>query len=100
MGVDIPTTIQLFGKQIGYVHFRDIRGTAENFTETFHDNGQTDMAAAMRALVATGFNGPLRPDHVPQMVGEDDGEPGYTMLGRLFAYGYIRGLMHGCQAKI
>jgi mannonate dehydratase len=28
------------------------------------------------------------------MVGEDDGEPGYTMLGRLFAFGYIRGLMH------
>jgi mannonate dehydratase len=27
------------------------------------------------------------------MVGEDDGEPGYTMLGRLFAYGYIRGLL-------
>ena len=41
-----------------------------------------------------GFDGPMRPDHVPQMIGEDDGEPGYTMLGRLFAYGYIRGLMH------
>ncbi|MCA9064039.1 MAG: mannonate dehydratase, partial [Planctomycetaceae bacterium] len=37
--------------------------------------------------------GPLRPDHVPQLEGEDDGEPGYTMLGRLFAYGYIRGLL-------
>ncbi len=28
------------------------------------------------------------------LVGEDDGEPGYTMLGRLFAFGYMRGLMH------
>jgi mannonate dehydratase len=45
-------------------------------------------------LVEVGFDGPMRPDHVPQMVGEEDGEPGYTMLGRLFAYGYIRGLMH------
>lgn len=99
MGVDIPATINLLGKHIGYVHFRDIRGTAENFTETFHDNGQTDMAAAMRALFAVGFEGPLRPDHVPQMVGEDDGEPGYTMLGRLFAYGYIRGLMHGSRTE-
>ena len=23
--------------------------------------------------------------------------PGYTMLGRLFAYGYIRGLIHGTE---
>ena len=52
------------------------------------------MAAAMRAYREIGFDGPMRPDHVPQMVGEDDGEPGYTMLGRLFAFGYIRGLMH------
>jgi len=94
MGVDIPATIRLLGKHIAYVHFRDVKGAPERFAETFHDNGPTDMAAAMRALVEVGFDGPMRPDHVPQMVGEDDGEPGYTMLGRLFAYGYIRGLMH------
>ena len=33
----------------------------------------------------------------PQMIGEDDGEPGYTMLGRLFAFGYIRGMMHATE---
>ena len=99
MGADIPSTIRLFGSQIGYVHFRDIRGTPECFTETFHDNGQTDMVAAMRALQEVGFAGALRPDHVPQLVGEDDGEPGYTMLGRLFAYGYIRGLMQATQVS-
>lgn len=94
MGVDIPTTIRRLGPHIQYVHFRDVRGTREAFAETFHDNGPTDMAAAMRAYREVGFAGPMRPDHVPQMVGEDDGEPGYTMLGRLFAFGYIRGLMH------
>ncbi|MEZ6091276.1 MAG: mannonate dehydratase [Pirellulaceae bacterium] len=100
MGVDIPQTIRRLGKHIQYVHFRDVRGTAEAFTETFHDNGPTDMAAAITALRDIGFNGPIRPDHVPQLEGEDDGEPGYTMLGRLFAYGYIRGLLHGTgQAK-
>jgi mannonate dehydratase len=31
------------------------------------------------------------------LIGEDDGEPGYTMLGRLFAYGYIRGLMDATE---
>ena len=55
------------------------------------------MAAAMDALAEVGFDGPIRPDHVPQLEGEFDGEPGYTMLGRLFAFGYIRGLMHGIE---
>ena len=94
MNVDIPATIHRLGPLIRYVHFRDVRGTPQSFTETFHDNGPTDMASAMRAFREIGFDGPLRPDHVPQLVGEEDGEAGYTMLGRLFAYGYIRGLMH------
>jgi mannonate dehydratase len=93
MGVDIPAAIRRLGPHIRYVHFRDIRGDRANFVETFHDNGQTDMVAAMRAYREIGFEGPLRPDHVPQLAGEEDGEPGYTMLGRLFAFGYIRGLM-------
>lgn len=99
MGCDIPSSIRRLGKQIKYVHFRDVRGTREKFVETFHDNGPTDMAAAMRAYRDIGFCGPMRPDHVPQLYGEDDGEPGYTMLGRLFAYGYMRGLMHAVQQE-
>jgi mannonate dehydratase len=95
MGVDIPATIRRLGKHIQYVHFRDAEGTAESFVETFHDCGPTDMAEAIRAYRDIGYCGPLRPDHVPQLVGEEDGEPGYTMLGRLFAFGYIRGLLHG-----
>jgi mannonate dehydratase len=98
MNVDIPATIRRFGDQIAYVHFRDVRGTPQSFAETFHDNGPTDMVAAMRALQETGFRGPLRPDHVPQLVGEDDGEPGYTILGRLFAWGYLRALMQATVA--
>ena len=93
MNVDIPATIRRLGPWIRYVHFRDVRGTPQDFAETFHDNGPTDMAAAMRAYQEIGFAGAMRPDHVPQLLGEDDGEPGYTMLGRLFAWGYMRGLM-------
>jgi mannonate dehydratase len=93
MGVDIPATIRRLGDHIAYVHFRDVRGTAESFVESWQDNGQTDMVAAMEAYREVGFDGPVRPDHVPMMAGEEDGEPGYTMLGRLFAFGYIRGLM-------
>ncbi len=95
MGVNIPDTIRRLGKHIKYVHFRDAEGSAESFAETFHDCGPTDMAAAIRAYREIGYCGPIRPDHVPQLFGEEDGEPGYTMLGRLFAFGYIRGLLHG-----
>ena len=99
MGVDIPATIRRLGSHIQYVHFRDVKGNRESFLETFHDNGPTDMAEAMRAYHEIGFQGPIRPDHVPQYFGEDDGEPGYTMLGRLFAYGYIRGLMQATEKR-
>jgi mannonate dehydratase len=97
MGVDIPATIQRLGSSIRYVHFRDVRGTREHFMETFHDNGPTDMVAAMAAYRDAGFNGPMRPDHVPQLVGEEKGETGYTMMGRLFAYGYMRALMQATE---
>lgn len=74
------------------MHVRDVRGTPEHFIETFHDEGPTDMFAAMQAYQAVGFDGVMRPDHVPVLAGET-GEAGYTMLGRLFAVGYMRGLI-------
>jgi mannonate dehydratase len=98
MGVDIPASIRRLGSHIRYVHFRDVRGSGPAaFVETFHDNGPTNMVAAMAAYRDIGFTGPMRPDHVPQLDGEEDGEPGYTMMGRLFAYGYMRGLMQAVQ---
>lgn len=98
MGVDIASTIRRLGSHIRYVHFRDIRGTSSRFVETFHDEGQTDMVAAMRAYRDIGFEGAIRPDHVPQLSGEEEGEAGYTTLGRLFAVGYMRGLMQAVGA--
>ena len=80
--------------RIPFVHFRDIRGTVEQFQETFHDDGQTDMAECFRAYADIGFDGVMRPDHVPTLEGESNDRPGYHMLGRLFAIGYIRGLEH------
>jgi len=97
MGIDLVDAIHRLGSHISYVHFRDVRGTAESFAETFHDNGPTDMPAVVRALRVANYSGPIRPDHVPQLVGEDEGEPGYTMLGRLFAFGYIRGLLQATE---
>ncbi|EPR75456.1 Mannonate dehydratase [Leifsonia rubra CMS 76R] len=93
--VSIPQLIREFGTaKIPFVHFRDVKGTVADFRETFHDNGQTDMAECLRAYHDIGFAGVMRPDHVPTMEGEANTRPGYEMLGRLFAIGYIRGLEH------
>ncbi|MBN1372977.1 MAG: mannonate dehydratase [Anaerolineaceae bacterium] len=91
---DLPGVIRHFGKQgkIFFAHFRDVRGTPEKFVETFHDEGKTDMLAAMRAYKDIGFEGVLRPDHVPTMEGDSNDNPSYSSVGRLFAIGYIKGL--------
>ncbi|MBB6647769.1 mannonate dehydratase [Halobellus ruber] len=98
MGVDIPKQIQHFGDRIKFVHFRDVDGDADHFVETWHDDGPTDMLAAMRAYQDIGFEGPMRPDHVPTMAGENNSNPGYHTKGRLFAIGYIRGLLEQADA--
>jgi mannonate dehydratase len=94
MAPDLPATIRHFGRQgkIFFVHLRDVRGTPERFQETFQDDGPTDMLACLRAYREVGFEGVLRPDHVPTMAGEDNSNPGYEAMGRLFAIGYIKGL--------
>jgi mannonate dehydratase len=91
---DLPALIRDLGRAraIKFVHFRDVRGTPEHFVETFHDDGPTDMLECLRAYHDVGYEGVLRPDHVPTLFGESNAKPGYAVLGRLFAVGYIRGL--------
>ncbi len=97
MGADIPQVIREFKDRLHFAHFRDIRGTAEDFVETFHEEGMTDMAAAMRAYAEIGYDGPVRPDHVPTLAGEDNSSPSYGVLGNLYAVGYMKGLAEAVQ---
>jgi mannonate dehydratase len=98
---DLPSVIRHFGNQgkIFFVHFRDVRGTPEKFVETFHDDGKTDMLACMKAYRDIGFDGVLRPDHVPTMEGDSNENAGYSAIGRLFAVGYIKGLRQAVYAE-
>lgn len=98
MGEDLADTIREFAKKIYLVHFRNIRGTPERFCETFHDNGELPMAQLMKLYIENGINVPIRVDHVPTMAGEKSTLPGYDALGRLFAIGYLKGILDGCQA--
>lgn len=95
MGEDICRVIDDFSRQdkLFFVHFRDISGNRHRFHETFHDNGRTDMARVVRAYQTAGFHGPVRVDHVPTMAGEKNDRPGYSSIGRLYAIGYLKGLL-------
>jgi mannonate dehydratase len=99
LGKNVAELVRRFHSRIHYAHFRDVRGTVPHFVETFHDDGQQNMAEIMRAYRDIGFTGPMRPDHVPKLDGEEGLADGYTMLGRLFAVGYLRGLMHAAGSE-
>lgn len=97
---DLPAVIRHFGaEKIFFVHLRDVRGTVDKFEETWHDDGPTDLRACLRAYREVGFEGVLRPDHVPTVEGDSNDRPGYSLYGRLFAIGYIRGLQEAVYAE-
>jgi mannonate dehydratase len=97
--------------RIPFIHWRDVAGTAENFHEVFHDEGPTDMGALLQSYHDAGIDAYIRVDHVPAMAGEHvadsgliqaGGKPssntmavGYETMGRLFAIGYLKGLLEG-----
>jgi mannonate dehydratase len=98
MGADLPRWIRHFAGQhrLFFLHLRDVRGTANRFEEVFHDQAAGELLQTLRTCHEVGFAGPLRCDHVPTLAGEDNQQPGYGTLGRLFADGYILGLLDAC----
>lgn len=96
MGEDLESAISELKNKIFFVHFRNVRGNKFNFRETFHDNGEIDMAAALRLYKKycpdNAKNIPIRVDHVPTLAGEESRVSGYDALGRLFAIGYLKGI--------
>lgn len=98
---DLPNAIRTLGRddKIFFVHFRDVQGTPKKFHETWHDAGQTNMLACMKAYRDIGFEGVLRPDHVPTVEGDNNENAGYSSFGRLYAIGYIRGLRQAVYAE-
>ena len=58
------------------------------------------MAAMIRLYAESGIDVPIRVDHVPTLVGEQANVPGYDALGRLFAIGYLKGLLEGVAQHV
>jgi mannonate dehydratase len=80
-------------KKVFYIHARNLKGTRDHFVETFQDDGAIDFGEMFQTYYDNGFRGPLRPDHDPILDGEVNVRPGYGVLGKIFAVGYIKGIM-------
>lgn len=83
--------IRYFGsrKKIFFVHFRNIRGGYLKFEEAFPDEGDIDMAKAMRTYDEVGYNGLLVTDHVPH----SSLDSSWGHQAHAFSIGYIKGLI-------
>lgn len=94
--VDVVEAIHRLGSRgkIFFAHCRDTKGTLPTFTEVFMDEGDTDMLATVKAFRAVGFDGLIRADHTPWVVGENQ----YAHRGFAYQIGYMRGLAHTADA--
>jgi len=99
MGEDVKALIEEFKHKINFIHIRDVEGSPENFRETFHDNGPTDMVEMLKKYQEMNIDVPIRSDHVPTMFGEGNSHAGYGMKGNLFGIGYMKGIMEALKIK-
>ena len=95
-GEGILEALDHFGREgrILYVHMRDVQGCAEDFTECFIDEGNSDVAVVLKKLKEVGFHGFILDDHVPCMVNDS----AWGHRGRAFATGYIAGILAALDA--
>lgn len=75
-------------KRIHMVHFRDVQGTIEKFSECYLGEGRYDPAKIMKALSDNGYAGLVLDDHVPFLT--NDTRWGHT--SRAYTYGYLKAL--------
>ncbi|MBE6754690.1 MAG: mannonate dehydratase, partial [Ruminococcaceae bacterium] len=93
---DIPAMIREFGGmgRIHFAHLRNIRHTSQkDFHETAHPSccGDLDMYEIVRALVESGFDGYIRPDH-GRTIWDEKARPGYGLYDRALGATYLLGL--------
>ncbi len=97
VGADAVEAIHYFGERdrIAAVHLRNVRVEMPRYkyVETFHDEGDCDLAACMRAFHDVGYEGLIDPDHTPGITGDTRD----TRVGWAFAIGQIIALRSAAQ---
>ncbi len=99
MGENLEEIIPRLADKIMFIHFRNATGRKTDFHETFHDNGDLNMPNLMQIYHDCGLNVPVRVDHVPTMAGETIQNAGYDVLGRLYAIGYLKGILETIENR-
>ena len=101
---DLPAMAALFGPRIHFVHLRAVKREPDgSFFEADHLDGDVDMVAVIRALLAeddrrpAAAKMPFRPDHGHKMLDDlrKHTNPGYSAIGRLKGLAELRGVMRG-----
>lgn len=96
---DLFDIIPKLAGHIKFIHFRNVTGVKTCFRETMHDNGDLPMGRLIRLYQDLGLAVPIRVDHVPAMAGDTDECPaGYQATGKLFAIGYLKGLLEATKS--
>lgn len=93
---NIYDTVANYSQQnkLAYVHFRNVRGKAPHYRETFIDEGDIDMLRVLRILKANNYQGVLVPDHTPQMSCD---APWHA--GMAFACGWMKAALQGLESE-
>lgn len=82
------------GDKVGYVDFRNVRGTMTKFDEVYPDEGKLDMVKAIKTLKQAAYAGRIVPDHAPHTINDS----AYGHISHAFQIGYLKGLLQSAGA--